>query len=275
MKRRIAAWPRPALALALALALADAAVPLAPALAGTSPASSAGMIQVKVNDETLMGYLALPKGAGTHPGVVVIQEWWGVTDWVKEQTDSLAAHGYVALAVDLYDGKVAKDSDTAHQYMSGLAEDAALAKLRRGVDFLRSRDDVRAQAIGVVGWCMGGRYSIRLAATEPGIRACVMYYGAPITDPAAIKGIQAPVLGNFGGNDKGPTPEQVRAFEKALKAAGKTVDFKIYEGAGHAFANVNNPWGGYRETAAKDAWARTLSFFKRELSQASAPKLGK
>ncbi|HEU4333718.1 MAG TPA: dienelactone hydrolase family protein [Candidatus Eisenbacteria bacterium] len=273
MTRRIAV--RPLHAMALALALTGALSLAAPAPAGTPSAPSAGMIRMKMNDETLMGYLALPKGDGTHPGVIVIQEWWGVTDWVKEQTDSLAAHGYVALAVDLYDGKVAKDADTAHQYMSGLAEDAALAKLRRGVDFLRSRDDVRAQAIGVVGWCMGGRYSIRLAATEPGIRACVMYYGAPITDPAAIKAIQAPVLGNFGAADKGPAPDQVKAFEKALKEAGKQVDFKIYEGAGHAFANINNPWGGYREEAARDAWARTLAFFKRELSQASAPKLGK
>ena len=275
MNRRSAMRPLRASALALALALAPGAALAAPAASGTPSGSSAGMIQMKVNDETLMGYLALPKGEGTHPGVIVIQEWWGVTDWVKEQTDSLAAHGYVALAVDLYDGKVAKDSDTAHQYMSGLAEDAALAKLRRGVDFLRSRDDVRAQAIGVVGWCMGGRYSIRLAASEPGIRACVMYYGAPITDPAAIKAIQAPVLGNFGAADKGPSPDQVKAFEKAMKEAGKRVDFKIYEGAGHAFANIDNPWGGYREEAAKDAWARTLAFFKRELSQASAPKLGK
>jgi len=236
---------------------------------GTAPA---GMVSMTVGKQKLEGYLALPKGEGTHPALVAIHEWWGLTDWVKEQADSLAAHGYIVFAVDLYKGKVANDSDTAHQYMSGLAEDEALATVRRGADFLRSRDDVRAQAIGVIGWCMGGKYSIRLAAADPGIRACVMYYGAPITDPRTIKGIQASVLGNFGGDDKGPAPEQVMEFEKALKEAGKKVDFKIYPGAGHAFANINNPWGGYREDAAKDAWARTVAFLDMNLRKASLPK---
>ncbi|HET9951742.1 MAG TPA: dienelactone hydrolase family protein [Candidatus Eisenbacteria bacterium] len=254
---------RPFLRAALVLS-AFLLVPSAPA--------DAGMVSMTVNKETLSGYLALPKGAGTHPAVVVIHEWWGLNDWVKQQADSLAAHGYIAFAVDLYKGKVARDQETAHQYISGLAEDEALATVRRGADFLRSRDDVRAQAIGVIGWCMGGKYSIRLAAADPGIRACVMYYGTPITDAATIKGIQAAVLGNFGGDDKGPTAEQALAFEKALKAAGKKADFKIYPGAGHAFANINNPWGGYREDAAKDAWARTLAFLDQYLTKPSLPK---
>ena len=241
-------------------------------LLAAAASASAGMMTATVNKQTLRGYLALPKGGGTHPAIIVIQEWWGVNDWVKEQADSLAQHGYIAFAVDLYKGRVARDAESAHQYMSGLSEDEAIATLRRAGDFLRSRDDVRAQAIGVIGWCMGGRYSIRLAAADPNIRACVMYYGAPITDPAAIRRIQAPVLGSFGGADEGPTPDQVRAFEKALVAAGKKVDFKIYPGAGHAFANVNNPWGGYREDAAKDAWNRTLAFLDRNLKKGSIPK---
>ena len=244
-------------------------------LVTSAGSASAEMIQTTVNKQTLGGYLALAKGSGTHPAVIVIHEWRGLNDWVKEQADSLAAHGYTAFAVDLYKGRVARDAETAHQYMSGLSEDEGIATLRRAADFLRTRDDVRAQAIGVVGWCMGGRYSIRLAAADPGIRACVMYYGAPITDEAAIKGIQASILGSFGGDDKGPTPDQVRAFEKALAAAGKRADIKIYPGAGHAFANINNPWGGYREDAAKDAWSRTLAFLERNLKKASIPRKGR
>lgn len=232
-------------------------------------------VSYKSGSETGTGFLATPSGNGPFPAVIVIQEWWGLNDWVKEQADSLAAHGYTAFAVDLYKGRVARDAETAHQYMSGLSEDEGIATLRRAADFLRSRDDVRAQAIGVVGWCMGGRYSIRLAAADPGIRACVMYYGAPITDEAAIRGIQASILGSFGGDDKGPTPDQVRDFEKALAAAGKRADIKIYPGAGHAFANINNPWGGYREDAAKDAWSRTLAFLERNLKKASIPKKGR
>jgi carboxymethylenebutenolidase len=221
------------------------------------------------------GHLELPHGEGTHPAVIVIHEWWGVNDWVEDQTEALAKLGYVAFAVDLYKGQVAKDDETAHQLMSGLAEEESIAMLRASADYLRARSDVRANAIGVIGWCMGGKYAIRLAAADPGIRAAVMYYGAPLTDSTAIRQIQASVLGNFGGDDKGPSPEQVRAFEKALKKAGKKVDFKIYPGAGHAFANVNNPWGGYREKAAQDAWMRTKTFFARELKQASIPKRSK
>lgn len=244
---------------------------LAASLATAAPAG-AGMITFTEGSTQVNGYLSLPRGEGTHPAVIVIHEWWGLNDWVKERTDSLARNGYIALAVDLYKGKVAHDEETAHQLVSGLAEDEALRTLRAAADFLRARDDVRAHAIGAIGWCMGGKYSIRLAAADPGIRACVMYYGAPITDPASIGGIQAAVLGNFGGEDKGPSPEQVKTFESALRKAGKKVDFKIYPGAGHAFANVNNPWGGYRAAPAKDAWKRTLSFFDRELKRASVPK---
>ncbi|HTM00711.1 MAG TPA: dienelactone hydrolase family protein [Candidatus Omnitrophota bacterium] len=243
------------------------------ALLSIAPAtSSAGMITLTQGSTKVKGYLAIPPGEGTHPAIVVIHEWWGLNDWVKEQADRLAKEGYVALAVDIYHGQVAKDDATAHQLMSGLDENEAMNTLRAATDFLRGRSDVRANAIGVIGWCMGGGYSIRLAAADPGIRACVMYYGAPISDPAAIRGLQAAVLGNFGGEDKGPSPDQVRTFEKALKQAGKRVDFKIYPGAPHAFANVHNPWGGYREAAAKDAWLRTKAFLRKELKMGSLPR---
>jgi len=243
--------------------------------AGTLPPRARGagsMIAMNQGGHRFIGYLSLPAGNGTHPGIVVIQEWWGLNDWVKQQADSLAAHGYVALAPDLYHGKVANEEATAHQLMNGMSPDEAMATLRDGVDLLRRRDDVRAQSIGVIGWCMGGAYSIRLAAADPGVRACVMYYGAPLTDEAAIRGLQAAVLGNFGALDQGPSPDQVKRFEAALKAAGKKADFKIYPGAGHAFANVNNPWGGYRAAAAKDAWGRTLIFLNRELKRGSLPR---
>jgi len=253
------------LAFALAFAaLCAFAVPPTPALAG--------MVSFTEGTTKVNGYLETPEGEGTHPAIIAVHEWWGVNDWVKSQAERLRKQGYVVLAVDLYDGKVAKDQETAHQLMSGLDDAEVIAKLRAAADFLRGRSDVRSNAIGVIGWCMGGKYAIRLAAADPGIRAVVMYYGAPLTDERAIRGIQAAVLGNFGAEDKGPSPGQVRAFEKALKRAGKRVDFKIYPGAGHAFANEDNPWGGYREAAAKDAWQRTVAFLKKELKQGSIPK---
>ncbi len=118
-----------------------------------------------------------------------------------------------------------------------------------------------------IGWCMGGGYALRLATTQPALAAVVAYYGTPPTDPVALAAIKAPVLGNYGAEDKGPSPELVRAFEAALAKAGKSVDVKIYEGAGHAFANVDNPWGGYRQEAAQDAWARTTVFLAKHLKQ--------
>src|SRR5512139_141184 len=242
---------------------------LAPALAPS--AHAAGIITFTQNDTKVRAYLSLPKGEGTHPAVIVIHEWWGLTDWVKQQADSLAANGYIALAVDLYRGNVTSDQAKAHEFMSGLAEDDAMKMLLAATDFLRNRSDVRAHAMGVIGWCMGGKYAIRLAAADPGIKACVMYYGAPITDEKTIRGIQAAVLGNFGGEDQGPSPEQVTTFEKALRKAGNKVDFKIYPGAPHAFANPNNPWGGYREAAAMDAWSRTLRFLLDELRHGGQP----
>ena len=218
--------------------------------------------------EKAMGVLVTPAAKGPSPAVIVIQEWWGLDDWVKQQARALAGEGYVALAVDLYRGKVTANADEAHQLMNGLPPDRALRDLKAAFAYLQGRADVKKDRIGVIGWCMGGRYALSLATEEPGLAAVVAYYGAPPTDAAAIARIKAPVLGNYGGEDKGPSPDDVRAFEAAMKKAGKAVDVKLYPGAGHAFANPNNPWKGYREEAAKDAWSRVTAFFARHLKRA-------
>ena len=222
-------------------------------------------VSFKSGDETVDGFLVSPEGKGPFPAVLVIHEWWGLDGWVKDQARALGKEGYVALAVDLYRGKVTNKQEEAHQLMMGTPRDRALRDLKAGFNYLASRPDVRKDRIGVMGWCMGGMYALALASEEPRLAAAVAYYGAPPTDAAAIAKIQASVLGNYGAEDKGPSPEQVRAFEAAMKKAGKTVDVKIYPGAGHAFANPNNPWGGYREAAAKDAWSRTVAFFAKYL----------
>ena len=235
-------------------------------LAVVSPALAAEeTVSFKSGDETVNGFLVTPEGKGPFPAVLVIHEWWGLDDWVKDQTRALAREGYVALAADLYRGKVTNKQEEAHQLMMGTPRDRALRDLRAAFNHLAGRPDVRKDRIGVIGWCMGGMYSLALATEEPRLAAVVAYYGAPPTDAAAVAKIKAPVLGNYGAEDKGPAPEQVKAFEDALKKAGKTVDAKIYPGAGHAFANPNNPWGGYREAAAKDAWQRTVTFFAKYL----------
>ena len=241
----------------------------AAALAMTAVAASAAeeTVSYKSGTESVSGVLVTPEGKGPFPAVIVIHEWWGLDNWVKDQARALAKEGYVALAVDLYRGKATDKQEEAHQLMSGMPADRAMRDLKGAYAYLKGRKDVRATRIGAIGWCMGGRYALALASEEPAVAATVAYYGAPPTDEAAIARIKSPVLGNFGAEDKGPSPEQVKAFEAAMKKAGKSVDAKIYEGAGHAFANPNNPWKGYREAAAADAWARTLAFFAKNLKK--------
>jgi carboxymethylenebutenolidase len=240
---------------------------LIPAVLATPAWASEETVTFKSGAETASGFLATPAGKGPFPAVVVIQEWWGLNDWVRDQARALAKEGYVALAVDLYHGKVTTKQEEAHQFMMGLSQDRAISDLKGGFAYVAGRADVKKGRIGSVGWCLGGMYSLKLAVSEPALAAAVAYYGMPPTKAEDIASIKAPVLGNYGGDDQGPAPDQVKAFEAAMKKAGKSVDVKIYEGAGHAFANVNNPWGGYREAAAKDAWARTVSFLQANLKK--------
>jgi carboxymethylenebutenolidase len=214
--------------------------------------------------ETATGYLAVPDSPGRHPGLVIIQEWWGLNDWVKEQARKFAEQGFVALAPDLYRGKVATDPDTAHELSRGMPQDRAVRDLQGAFDFLSARPDVNATKIGSAGWCMGGGLSLQLAVHEPRLAACVVNYGAMPTDAEDIRRIQAPVLGNFGADDRGIPPASVKAFGEAMDTAGKSIEVKIYEGAGHAFENPNNKTG-YRAEAAADAWKRIVEFFNAKL----------
>ncbi len=211
------------------------------------------------------GYLATPaKDMGLHPAIIVIQEWWGLNDWVKQQTQRFADQGYVALAVDLYRGKVATTAEEAHELMRGMPEDRAIADLQGGFDYLSARKDVDPKRIGVIGWCMGGGYALMFVTAEPRLAAGVVNYGHLMTDPKTISGIGVPLLGNFGEEDRGIPAADVHDFETALRKAGKSADFKVYAGAGHAFMNPNNK-GGYVAEAASDAWKRIDRFFAERL----------
>jgi carboxymethylenebutenolidase len=222
-------------------------------------------VQFKSAAGEAQGYLALPASdTGKHPAIIVIQEWWGLNDWVREQADRFAKEGYVALAVDLYRGKSTTSADEAHELMRGLPEDRAMADLKGGFHYLASRRDVDPKRIGVIGWCMGGGYSLMLAASEPRLSAAVVNYGHLMTDAKTIHGIKVPLLGNFGAEDRGIPAADVKSFEATLHKEGKKADFKVYDGAGHAFMNPNNK-GGYVAAAAADAWQRIDRFFAEHL----------
>ncbi len=232
----------------------------------SSFAADGKTVSYKSGDETVQGVLYTPAGKGPFPALVVIHEWWGLNDWVKEQASKLADEGYVTLAVDLYRGKVATTADEAHEIMRGVPEDRAARDLHAAVEFLKSRSDVKKDRIGSIGWCMGGGYSLDVALQEPTLAAAVINYGHLAADADSIKKINASVLGIFGGQDRGIPVDDVKKFEQALQQQGNKVEIVIYPDAGHAFENPNNKTG-YRAADAADAWKHTTSFLAATLKK--------
>lgn len=214
--------------------------------------------------EKISGFVAEPSTTVRHPGLIVIHPWWGLNDWVKQQTEKLAAQGFVAVAVDLYDGKVATDPAAAQDLRMGLKDSTAIRDLQAGFAYLYNRKDVDHDHIGVIGWDMGAGYALKLAMYQQRLAACVVNYGTLPTDPTDLQQIIAPVLGNFGALDKGVLPGDVRMFEKTMKNIQRRVDIKIYEGAGHGFENPENP-DTYQPEAAADAWNRSIAFLNKSL----------
>ena len=229
-------------------------------------ASQPTQVSFTSGNETVHGLLYLPSTPGAHPAIVVIHEWWGLNDWIKQQSSDLAGQGYVALAVDLYRGKVATDPETAHELMRGLPQDRGVRDLVAAANYLKGLKSVNPNRIGAVGWCMGGGYAAQFAVADPDLRAVAINYGPLPTDPSALKQIHAAILGNFGALDQGITPQDVHDFAAAMQSLGKPVDVKIYPDAGHAFENPNNKTG-YRPADADDAAMRMRDFFQSHLNR--------
>ncbi len=212
------------------------------------------------------GYLSTPaKGAG--PGLVVIQEYWGLVPHIEAVCDRFAAEGFTALAPDLFRGATASEPDEAGKLMMALNVEQAALDMGAAVRHLRSSPDVRGDGLGVVGFCMGGGLAMMLAAQRPDdIDACVAFYGLIPWASAHPDWSQldAPVQGHFGEHDDLFTPDKVGELEAALDKAGKITDFHLYSGAGHAFFNDTRP-DAYDQTASGLAWTRTLEFLRAKL----------
>ena len=215
----------------------------------------------ELNGKELQGYLSQPADAGEDlPALIVIHEWWGLNDNVKGMADRLAAEGYRALAVDLYEGKVAADVPDALKLMTNLTENPAPAgeNLKAAYAYL-SAD---SSQVGSIGWCLGGRWSLQTALIMPDqIDATVIYYGNVTSDPEKLGPLQMPVLGHFASNDQVVPTESVVEFEAAMKELGKDVDVHIYEGTEHGFSNPSGQ--AYNAEAAEKAWGRTTAFLGR------------
>lgn len=235
------------------------------ALAPVAEAAEGKLVRYSSGEETVEGYLVTPSGPGPFPALVVIHEWWGLNDQIKEEARKFAAQGYAALAVDLYRGRSASSRGEAHELSRGLPEDRARRDLLAAFAYLAARPDVRGDRIGSIGWCMGGGYSLVLALAEPRLAASVIYYGRLVTDKSALGQIRAPMLGLFGEQDRGIPASSVRGFENALQELGKTVEVHLYPGAGHAFANPTR--SSYRAAAARGAREKTLAFLAQHLKE--------
>src|SRR5438309_12099807 len=219
-------------------------------------------ITFKANGTGTAGYLARPERGG--PGVIVIQEWWGLVPHIESIADRFAEAGFVALAPDLYHGRSTKSPDEAGKMMMAMRIDAAERDLAGAIDYLSAQREVRPKKIGTVGFCMGGALSLFAASKNPEVGACVVFYGGHPNVKPDLAALQAPVLGLYAGKDGFVTPAVVNGLHEKLTTLGKRHEFHTYPNADHAFFNDSRPQV-YDAGAASDAWAKTLAFLRREL----------
>src|SRR6266516_4418461 len=222
-------------------------------------------VTFKSDVDTVKAIAYMPEGKGPFPAIVVIHEWWGLNDWVKEQASKLADQGYLALAVDFYRGKVATTREEAHE-LSRAPADRVKRDLHASFEYLQSQPNVKKDRIGAIGWCWGGGYSLQVALQEPQLAADVINYGDVSADPDQLKKINAPVLGLFGAQDRGITPDDVKKFGNEMDKLGKKGDITIYPDAGHGFQNPVNG-AGYNAADTADAWKKITAFFAGTLKK--------
>jgi carboxymethylenebutenolidase len=220
------------------------------------------MINFKGNGETYKGYISAAPNGG--PGIVVIQEWWGLNDHIKDICNRFAAEGFTAFAPDLYKGEIAKAPDEAGKLMMALNITEAEKILRGAIQSLLTHSSCTSRTAGVVGFCMGGQLAMYAAATNGDrVSACVNFYGIHPNVKPPFTQMNAALLGLFAETDKSVNAESVEALRKELTEARKTFYLHTYKNAGHSFFNDTRPV--YDAESAKDAWRRTLEFFRKHV----------
>jgi carboxymethylenebutenolidase len=223
-------------------------------------------------DRSTVGYEAKPASAEPAPGVLVIHEVTGLIDYIKEVTDRIAGHGFVALAPDLYEGRTASGMEDGAPLRDKVTDDVFRTKIGAGIRHLTSRPYCTGH-IGVLGFCMGGGFSLRAACLFPqDIGACAVFYGR-IADMQLLDNLRCPVIGSFGEEDKGITTWAIEQLEPAMERLGKLLDMKVYQGAPHGFHRHITP-AVYRPEAAEDAFQRTMDFFDRALKRPHPSPVG-
>ncbi|HLM27277.1 MAG TPA: dienelactone hydrolase family protein [Thermoleophilaceae bacterium] len=220
-------------------------------------------VEFQANGRTAPGYLAVPE-PGSGPGVVVLQEWWGVDDSVKRMVDAFAEEGFVALAPDLYHGETTEQPDEAQQKMMAMNMEETEKELRGAVDYVSEHEAYDGSGIGAVGFCLGGGLAVWAGTANPKVDAVVTYYYVMPHGKPDFSKLDAPVLGHFGNSDDFVPVDDAKALEKEIdEATDHQVEFVFYEGAGHAFSNDHNRMGTYHEGHAQKAWRGTVDFLKK------------
>jgi len=221
------------------------------------------MLEFPANGGTTPGYLVQPADDAPHPGIVVIQEWWGLVPHIKDVAERFAREGFVALAPDLYHGQTTTEPDEARKLAMALERARAVAEIFSATQYLQSLAAVAPKKIGVIGWCMGGGLALSTAAEHSEIGAAIAFYGRPL-DANDTAQLRVPVLGLYGELDQGIPADAVRAFRAELRRWNVPHEIHIYPNAQHAFFNETRP-NIYNPIAARDAWSRALAWFRKYL----------
>lgn len=221
-------------------------------------------VNFKTNGETAQGYLARPDGDGPFPGVIVVQEWWGLDDHIKDVARRFAAEGFAAFAPDLYHGKITKEPDEAGKLMMALDMPKASKELAAAAEHLSQQPFIAGRAIGATGFCMGGGLALTLACDSPHIKAAAPFYGMNPDPIDKVANLGGPVRVSYAEHDDWVGPPVRKALEAALKEHGKDYEIHVYPGTSHAFFNDTRP-DAYNADAARDAWSRMLDLFRANL----------
>jgi carboxymethylenebutenolidase len=236
------------------------------AILGTAPPPQGQTVMYVPGDTLTRGYLAVPKGSGPFPALILVHEWNGLVDRIRQMADAFAAEGYVALAADLYRGRTGstRDENMALVQETRANMDAVIANLDRAQRFLRERADVTGK-VAVMGWCFGGGIALSYALGGAHHDATAMFYGSLVDDPAELARLDHPIYGTFAQMDQGIPPEQVRRFAAVLDSLGIQNDIHVYDAVNHGFWLYVDADSATRAAPARDAWRRLRAFLNRVL----------
>ena len=220
-----------------------------------------------IEDEKVMGYLSKPKSKGPFPGIILIHEWWGLNQDIKNKADEFAKKGYIALAVDLYRGNNTSEPNIARKLAGNVRGniDEAFKNLKSGLDYLKKINEVDPQKLAAIGWCFGGGWSYQIAKNNLGVKASVIYYGRfnPDDDLSIMR---SNIIGHFAENDRGISIDNVKEFQAKLKTHKGYHEIYIYPNTMHGFASRPGENSIYNKNASDKAWKRTISFLDKTLN---------